>query len=135
MYIDLASIEAHISHQAKATWHLGYPLSQTLFTSLHIDRLLWPEPVTLQKAQFSHEIAQQKEEPLLHQVLRAYCLGTVKACDLVHTMVSGQHYFEVSGSHQKSQQGDGYGLLTPVRLSTGRRFRCTVVQSRTSASF
>lgn len=30
-------------------WHMGYPLSVSLFTSHYIDRLLWPQPQTLQQ--------------------------------------------------------------------------------------
>ncbi|CAN9297862.1 unnamed protein product [Alternaria alternata] len=33
-------------------WHTGYPLSQTLFTSVYIDKLLWPQTKILSQAQF-----------------------------------------------------------------------------------
>lgn len=73
---------------------MGYPLSQTLFTSVHIDRLLWPEPKALGDANFvrgrSHELL-----ILSHKILRAYCLLLIKACDLVLAMVTSQHYYEV----------------------------------------
>lgn len=72
----------------------GYPLSQTLFTSVHIDRLLWPEPKKLEDASFirdrPHELLS-----LSHQILRAYCILLIKACDLVLAMVTSQHYYEV----------------------------------------
>lgn len=32
----------------------------------------------------------------MEEVLRAYCLGLIKCCDLVLAMVSSQHYYEVS---------------------------------------
>lgn len=72
---------------------MGYPLSQTLFTSIHIDRLLWPDPKTLKDAVFvrggSYPLT------LSHQVLRAYCALLIKTCDLVLAMVTSQHYYEV----------------------------------------
>lgn len=77
-------------------WHMGYPLSQSLFTSLYIDRLLWPEPATLEEARFDRGSPSKEDHGLLHLVLRAYCLGVIKACDFVHQTVSSEHYYEVS---------------------------------------
>lgn len=74
---------------------MGYPLSQTLFTSLYIDRLLWPEPKSLEEAQVWREPGSHPGGPLLHRVLRAYCLGTIKSCDLVRTLICSQHFYEV----------------------------------------
>ncbi len=74
---------------------MGYPLSQTLFTSIYINRLLWPEPASLEEAQFRPNTRPSEELPLVQTVLRAYCFGTIKACDFVHSMVSDQHYYEV----------------------------------------
>lgn len=76
-------------------WHLGFSLSQTLFTSIYIDRILWPEPRTLEKAQFDPSRTPLEGLPLVQLVLRSYCLATVKACFYVHSMVSSQHYYEV----------------------------------------
>ncbi|KAK5285523.1 N-alpha-acetyltransferase, non-catalitic subunit, partial [Cryomyces antarcticus] len=75
-------------------WHHGAPLSQTLFTSLYVDRLLWPDTKTLEEAQFfrGREPA-WKNRPLM-QALRAYCLGLIKTCDLVIRTVISQHYYE-----------------------------------------
>ncbi|OCK84597.1 Mak10-domain-containing protein [Lepidopterella palustris CBS 459.81] len=74
-------------------WHQGYPLSQTLFTSVYIDKLLWPEPRTLQEAQFY-----RGDEPqhlgVLHHVLRAYCIGIIKCCDFVIGRITSRDYFE-----------------------------------------
>lgn len=72
---------------------MGYPLSQTLFTSIHIDRLLWPDPNTLQDAMFTRGSAGPLT--LSHEILRAYCVLLIKACDLVLSMVTAQHYYEV----------------------------------------
>ena len=77
-------------------WHMGYPLSQSLFTSLYIDRLLWPEPTTLEEARFDRGSPAKDDPGLLHIVLRAFCLGLVKGCDFVYQTVSAEHYYEVS---------------------------------------
>ena len=73
---------------------MGYPLSQTLFTSVHVDRLLWPDPKSLEESTFVR--GQHVDEHLLsHKVLRAYCLLLIKICDCVLSMVTSQHYYEV----------------------------------------
>lgn len=78
-------------------WHIGHPLSQTLFTSLHIDRLLGPAPAKLEEARFYHSTPKVGTNTFLHTVLRAYCLATIKTCDFVHGRISVEHYYEVSG--------------------------------------
>jgi hypothetical protein len=76
-------------------WHSGYPLSQTLFTSVYIDKLLWPEPKTLEQAQFYRgEISEDQRPGPLLQVLRAYCLALVKGCDFVIAKIVSRDYFE-----------------------------------------
>ncbi|KAK2766208.1 hypothetical protein FQN54_007724 [Arachnomyces sp. PD_36] len=72
---------------------------ETLFTSIYIDRLLWPLPKTLDEARFyrgKKEEGQSYEEqtPLVHRVLRAYCLSLIKACDLVNARVSTEYFYE-----------------------------------------
>lgn len=76
---------------------MGHPLSQTLFTSLYLDKLLWPVPKSLDEATFSRGRAasHDKEAPLVHLVLRAYCLALLKCCDFVHARVATEYYFEV----------------------------------------
>lgn len=81
---------------------MGHPLSQTLFTSIYLDRLLWPVARSLEKARFireDHNKAAPKEgddgNGLVSVVLRAYCVALVKACDLVHARVSAEYYYEV----------------------------------------
>lgn len=76
-------------------WHMGHPLSQTLFTSFYIDRLLWPEPKTLNQARFNRQTNPIPENNLTNLVLRAYCLGLVKTCDFVHRRIGTEHYYEV----------------------------------------
>lgn len=97
---------------------MGHPLSQTLFTSLYLDRLLWPIPATLDGAQFTRRTQETRSEPevsegmqhgkgeltdpgLVSIVLRAYCLALVKACDRVIGRVSSEYYFEVSSQLQR----------------------------------
>ena len=75
-------------------WHLGFSLSQTLFTSIYIDRILWPEPRTLEQAQFPLDRSPLSGSPLVQLLLRSYCLATIKASYYVHSMVAGQHYYE-----------------------------------------
>ncbi|KAI9840780.1 MAG: hypothetical protein M1837_001310 [Sclerophora amabilis] len=75
-------------------WHKGNPLSQTLFTSLYIDKLLWPEPKTLKDAQFFSVPLQDEGYPLLHNVLRGYCLALIKCCGLVHQRIGTEHCYE-----------------------------------------
>ncbi|KAF1844838.1 Mak10-domain-containing protein [Cucurbitaria berberidis CBS 394.84] len=76
-------------------WHTGYPLSQTLFTSLYIDKLLWPETRILERAQFYRgDIPDDKRPGPLLQVLRAYCLALIKGCDFVIAKIAARDYFE-----------------------------------------
>ncbi|KAL1970414.1 hypothetical protein VTN77DRAFT_5575 [Rasamsonia byssochlamydoides] len=80
-------------------WHMGHPLSQTLFTSIYLDKLLWPVPKTLEEARFyrgerQNGVDVEEQRPLTHLVLRAFCLALVKACDLVHTRVTAEYYYE-----------------------------------------
>ena len=76
-------------------WHMGNPLSQTLFTSLYIDRLLWPEPKTINEASFNRNGLPADSNPLVHTVLRAYCLALIKTCGFVHNRISQETYYEV----------------------------------------
>ncbi|KAF1936787.1 amino-acid N-acetyltransferas-like protein subunit Mak10 [Clathrospora elynae] len=76
-------------------WHTGYPLSQTLFTSVYIDKLLWPETKVLEQAQFYRGDIPDDERPgPLLEVLRAYCLAVIKGCDFVIAKITGRDYFE-----------------------------------------
>ncbi|KAL4917166.1 Mak10 subunit, NatC N-terminal acetyltransferase-domain-containing protein [Aspergillus aurantiobrunneus] len=77
-------------------WHMGHPLSQTLFTSLYLDKLLWPIPKGFEDAHFGRGgPSGDKQIPeLVHIVLRAYCLGLIKCCDFVHARVTAGFYYE-----------------------------------------
>lgn len=82
-------------------WHMGHPLSQTLFTSIYIDRLLWPVPRSLDEARFDRGRA-SSDLPWVNLVLRAYCLAMIKACDFVHTRVAAEYFYEVSQARHVS---------------------------------
>ncbi|KAE8151173.1 amino-acid N-acetyltransferase subunit Mak10 [Aspergillus avenaceus] len=77
-------------------WHMGHPLSQTVFTSLYLDKLLWPVPKSIEDAHFCRpRSSENKEEPaLVNLVLRAYCLALIKCCDFVHARVTTEYYYE-----------------------------------------
>ncbi|GKZ82357.1 hypothetical protein AnigIFM56816_007169 [Aspergillus niger] len=77
-------------------WHMGHPLSQTLFTSLYLDKLLWPVPKSLDEATFFRGRSASNDKPasIVHLVLRAYCLALLKCCDFVHARVATEYYFE-----------------------------------------
>jgi N-alpha-acetyltransferase 35, NatC auxiliary subunit len=79
----------------EASWHQGYPLSQTLFTSVHLDKILWPDPKQISDAHFLRPNAARQPSGV-EEILRAYCLGLIKCCDLVLAMIASQHYYEVS---------------------------------------
>ena len=78
------------------TWHMGHPLSRSLFTSYYIDKLLWPEPKTLEEACFDRNGQTSHQNLLVHLVLRAYCLALLKTCDFVLRTICSEHYYEVS---------------------------------------
>ena len=63
-------------------WHEGYPLAQTLFSSHYVDKLLSLEAKTIDQIHFTS--AGQKNiwsAPLLHLVLRSFCIALIKCCD------------------------------------------------------
>lgn len=77
------------------SWHLGYPLSQTVFTSVYVESLLMPDPHSIEEAKFvRHDADGINDQPML-QVLRAYCLGMLKACGYVNERVRSEHSYEV----------------------------------------
>ena len=76
-------------------WHMGISLSQCLFTSHYIDRLLWPQPKSLTEACFDRGREPDENNQMLHVVLRAYCLGLIKTCDFVHLRLSTERLYEV----------------------------------------
>lgn len=73
-------------------WHDGYPLSQTLFTSLHLNSLLTHDGLPLERLTFRTRISANL--PLVTQVLRAYCIGVVKCCDSTIKEIVSEHFYE-----------------------------------------
>lgn len=79
-------------------WHIGYPLSQTLFTNVYIEAILTPSPSTIEEADFLRDPVSQSERPPMLSILRAYCLGLLKACWYVNEMIKNEQYQEVCGN-------------------------------------
>lgn len=77
-------------------WHMGHPLSQTIFTSLYIEHILEPRPKNIEITRFDGLGGSYKEESMVHRTLRAYCLGLLKTCGHVNNRVKAEHYYEVS---------------------------------------
>ncbi|KAJ2907142.1 hypothetical protein MKZ38_007657 [Zalerion maritima] len=82
----LGIIDQLLSHEM--AWHLGYPLSQTVFTSVYIDSIT-KAPVTVQ------DLAErgEKQGPLLLG-LWAYCLALIKTCFWVNETIRNEAYYE-----------------------------------------
>lgn len=89
-------------------FHAGYPLSQNVFTSLHVFRLIDPEtkyPYYLARDEgaMGVEAHLEKDEEsirtgLVHVVLEAYCVSLVKCVALALEAIQGQTYYEVRPS-------------------------------------
>ena len=77
-------------------WHLGYPLSQTLFTSVYVEEILMPAPTSIEEADFIKDPPPGYLRPPLLCILRAYCLGVLKTCGYVIQRVKTESYYEVS---------------------------------------
>lgn len=78
---------------------MGYPLSQTVFTSVYVESLLMPPPYNIDEANF---IRGSDYDPSLNpnlEVLRAYCLGMLKACGYVNERIRSEHFYEVSDTN------------------------------------
>lgn len=75
----------------------GYPLSQNIYTSLHVFRLLAPE--NRQPYYFRSEGPSTKddttlEQQLVHFVLRAYCIATIKCVQCTLNSIQTYTYYE-----------------------------------------
>ncbi|KAF2156196.1 Mak10-domain-containing protein [Myriangium duriaei CBS 260.36] len=77
-------------------WHDGNPLSQTLFTSLHLNSLLSSDNLPLERLAFRTRVAasQAAKHPLVIHTLRAYCLGLAKCCDFIIQEIVSEHFYE-----------------------------------------
>jgi hypothetical protein len=74
-------------------WHQGYPLSQTVFTSHYIDRIITSAGTDIATARFRPNGASSKDH-LIDFALHAYCLGLIKCCDLVIQKITSTHFYE-----------------------------------------
>ncbi|KAK9426336.1 putative Amino-acid N-acetyltransferase subunit Mak10 [Seiridium unicorne] len=80
-------------------WHLGYPLSQTLFTSVYLEAIMQPTPTSLAEADFERNPKEKTpgssegKSPFLF-VLRAYCVALLKNCYFVNELVKDELYYE-----------------------------------------
>lgn len=77
-------------------WHQGYPLSQTLFTSHYLANLLSPARSQGVIPYFPRSSAENAKEPcnMVQLVLRAFCIGVIKSCDMTIELVISQKYYE-----------------------------------------
>lgn len=78
------------------TWLDGYPLSQTIFTSLHIDRILSPDrgKDDLWRGGSNPILPWEQRDLLVDNILLAYSIATIKSCQLASFLVQSQTYYE-----------------------------------------
>lgn len=80
-------------------WHDCYPLSQTIFTSLHVFRLLDPRQPTPPSFDYpgaeNDDWAYHNPEQIFAQgLLTAYCFAVIKCCAASIELVQSQNYYE-----------------------------------------
>ncbi|KJR85419.1 amino-acid N-acetyltransferase subunit Mak10 [Sporothrix schenckii 1099-18] len=76
-------------------WHLGYPLSQTLLTSIYMTGILNPPPRTLNEADYMRrQSAEGTTRSPAHAVLRAYCIAVIKTVGDIITSFKSEVYYE-----------------------------------------
>lgn len=78
--------------QLEMSLHDGYPLSQNLFTSLHLFRLISPD--NNYPYQFFYHRQHGVQDSLVHNVLRAYCIGVIKCCQLALQLIQDHTFYE-----------------------------------------
>ncbi|KAI3341610.1 Mak10 subunit, NatC N-terminal acetyltransferase-domain-containing protein [Ustulina deusta] len=90
-------------------WHLGYPLSQTVLTSVYIDALMNPCPTTINEVNFTRLPSDSSQDSSLLFVLRAYCAGLLRACFSVNECMKEELYYEeedfVTNTYERSLLG------------------------------
>jgi hypothetical protein len=61
-----------------------------------------PEPYHIEEARFvRNEAHDANQEPML-EILRAYCLGMLKACGHVNERIKSEHFYEVCSFFRRS---------------------------------
>lgn len=89
-------------------WHLGYPLSQTLFTCVYVEALLMPNPRGIDEAKFVRKNGAKANNSLMLRILRAFCLGLLKSCLYVNERVKSEHSYEVTFSSRATVKNTEY---------------------------
>lgn len=82
---------------AEVEWLEGSPLSQTVFVSLHVARLIEPGNAMGRFRVNGGGVGkgeESDEDVLTHEVLRAYCVGVVKCLELSLQVIQGQTFYE-----------------------------------------
>lgn len=76
-------------------WLEGYPLSQTVFTCLFVDRLLDPgnEGTNFREGDDGGSM-DGVDDVLTHRILKAYCVAVIKCVDTSMQAVQAQTYYE-----------------------------------------
>ncbi|RYO92396.1 hypothetical protein DL766_000366 [Monosporascus sp. MC13-8B] len=67
---------------------------ETLLTSVYVEAILNPTPTNITEADFARDPGLHDRRPKLLFILRAYCVGLLKACHLVNELVKAEHYYE-----------------------------------------
>ncbi|KAI9158436.1 LOW QUALITY PROTEIN: N-alpha-acetyltransferase 35, NatC auxiliary subunit [Paramyrothecium foliicola] len=88
----LGIIDQLLCHEI--SWQMGYPLSQTLLTSVYVEALLMPAASTIEEAQFVRIRGHESQAHPMLSVLRAYCLGMLKASGHINDRIRSEHYYE-----------------------------------------
>jgi len=107
-------------------WHSGSALSQTLFASLYIDKLLSSCPTTLKQATLGarprapEDPQEALRQEMVQSVLRPYCLALIKCCGYVGWQVPSERIYEV--------------CYPPARRSEGREYVTNGCRKRISFS-
>ncbi|KAK5635277.1 hypothetical protein RRF57_010989 [Xylaria bambusicola] len=95
-------------------WHLGYPLSQTILTSVHVDALMNPDPATIQDVDFTSKPSSSGPGSTMLLVLRAYCAGLLRACFSVNELMKEEMSYEEEDFVTNTY---GRGLLGNIPVS------------------
>ena len=94
-------------------WHQGYPLSQTIFASHYIDKIINSAGVDIATARFRLNNPSSKDY-LVDLALHAYCLSLIKTCDLVIQKINSTHFYE---EEDFSTNTYGRDLLPDISLT------------------
>lgn len=105
-------------------WHQGYPLSQTIFTSHYIDKVINTAGVDIASARFRPNDTAPKDL-LVDLVLHSYCLGLIKSCDLVIQKITSTHFYE---EEDFSTHTYGRDLLPEISSTETQNYLQTAIE-------